>query len=593
MTRRLNSAFVVMVMFLALLSASSAFAEPVTGVVFLDANANGQRDAGEKGVARALVTDGTVFARTDAEGRYALDATVDPLLLAADKKPILTLTFPDGTWPTAGWVRRLDAVADARNVHFGLRRIDARTPFVFIHGTDCHVPRGGKDLFPKFRAEVEALKDRLAFTVLTGDLVNLADSYPPDRALADYELFAAGARDFPVPLFAIPGNHEAAGVSAKPAWDPKHPLYGYGMYWKFVGPLRWSFNYAGVHCVGIDFSTQQDGKWSWGVPPSAVAWLRRDLERAPKGARVLLFVHSPSGDPGLVKTIQEFKVAQIFCGHSHAEGLFSVAGSRALQSGSLSQTGGDRKPGYSLVLVGKERIDHFYKATGVPCPITLDAPRGSHSLKAKSTLRGAFYDPNGQADTLTVKVGKDGAATATLPFQRTPICCRFEGELDLSAVPEGFRRLEVTVAGKGKVLGSDARSYLVLSGRPGTFEPTADAEVLIDLAGVDSGAALLANGAPLTTLGPTESRGDGPFRAPVRNAQRVTLTLPKARLRRLNALELQVTTPPGGKADLFCVLDVVVRYAGKDYRDARLARGPWHPRTVRTRATYYVDLLND
>ncbi len=347
------------------LAAPAARGERVSGGVFLDANANGRHDAGEEGVAGAFVTDGMTFAATNADGRYALDAQTDPLV-GEGKRPILTLTFPSGTWPTAGWMRRLEAAADAESVDFGLRRQEQKLPFVFIHGTDPHVPRGGKERFPAFRAEVAEQKDTVAFAVLTGDLVNLADKYARKRALADFRLFAEGVRDFPVPVFNIPGNHDIVGVRASKKWDTADPLYGYGMYWKLVGPLRWSFNYADVHCVGIDFNRKVKGKWEWGVPKSAVDWLRQDLERVPDGSRVLLFVHSPSGHPGLHQTLRERSIEQVFCGHSHDVRLFTVAGVPALQSGSISQVGKGLKTGYSIVRVGADGIEHVYKPLGEP-----------------------------------------------------------------------------------------------------------------------------------------------------------------------------------------------------------------------------------
>jgi predicted MPP superfamily phosphohydrolase len=357
----------IVLLALASLGSQAARGERVSGVVFLDANGNGRRDAGEGGVAEALVTDGMIFAATNAEGRYGLDAQVDPLV-GEGKRPILTLTFPSGTWPTAGWMRRLDAAADTENVDFGLRRQEQTLPFLFIHGTDPHVPRGGKVRFPAFRAEVAQQKDRLAFAVLTGDLVNLVDDYGREKALADFRLFAEGVGDFPVPVFCVSGNHDVAGVRAKKKnrWDTADPLYGYGMYWKFVGPLRWSFNYAGVHCAGIDFNRKVKGKWEWGVPKSAVDWLRRDLDRVPEGSRVLLFVHSPSGDAGLHQTLREKSVTQIFCGHSHAVGPITVAGVPALQSGSISQVGEGLKTGYSIVRVTADSIEHVYKPLGEP-----------------------------------------------------------------------------------------------------------------------------------------------------------------------------------------------------------------------------------
>jgi hypothetical protein len=332
------------------------------------------------------------------------------------------------------------------------------------------------------------------------------------------------------------------------------------------------------------------------VPASAAAWLRRDLELAPKGARVLLFVHSPDDHTDLTGVFKDFRITQVFCGHTHEEGLFSVAGVRALQSGSLSQMfsgSADRKVGYSLVLVERDRIEHIYKTLGQPHAVMLESPRHGQALAAKALLKGSFLDPTGEVDALTIQVGVGPQVTANVPFRRTPPCCRFEAELDLSAVPAGFRRIEVALSRGGQVVGREAGSYLVLSGRPGEFTATGDAELALQLAGIDTLAGLVVNGAPMEPLQPTKLRGDGPFPLPIRDADRVTVKLPKERLRRLNIIELLATPRPGGPPDAFCVLDAALRYGGKEYRDSRLPALSRRPELVGTKTVRYVDLLPD
>jgi hypothetical protein len=337
----------------------------VSGVVFLDANANGQLDEGERGIGGVPVSDGVSFVRTDGAGRYAIQAVLDPLI-HYNKRPILTVSFPSGYWPTAGWFRRLDDEPDPGAVHFGMRPDEQPLPLLFVHGTDCHVPRGGRDLFARFRAEMATLRGRARFCILTGDLVNLADNCPLERAQADYDLFAEQTRDFPLPLFCTAGNHEAVGTRAKEKLQPYHPRFGYSLYWDLVGPLRWSFNAAGYHFAGVGFNWDRDGKWEWGVPPSAAAWLRKDFELAPKDTPILLFVHFPAGAPEFERVVRDFKVRHIFCGHSHEEKTFTFAGVSGWQSGSLSQTSGTLEVGYRLVRITKEGVKTKYTALGYP-----------------------------------------------------------------------------------------------------------------------------------------------------------------------------------------------------------------------------------
>jgi len=263
-------------------------------------------------------------------------------------------------------MRRLDREHDPKAVHFGLRPQKQTLPFLFVHGTDCHVPRGGKRLFQRFRAEVAALRGKAKLCILTGDLVSFADNYSIQRARADYSFFAAQTRDFPVPLFCTSGNHDATGTRTKGKAEPDHPLYGYGMYWKAVGPLRWSFNAAGHHFVGIDYNTVSNGQWQWGVPPGAAAWLRRDLELAPKGAPVLLFVHSPSGSTEFHHVIDDFKVQHIFCGHTHKSNVFRAGSATVWQGGALTPMIKGIPAGYRIVRITDQGVQTQYVPLGRP-----------------------------------------------------------------------------------------------------------------------------------------------------------------------------------------------------------------------------------
>jgi 3',5'-cyclic AMP phosphodiesterase CpdA len=452
------------------LAAAPAAAETVSGRVYLDANSSGTFDEGDKPLEGVWLTDGQKFVRTSDAGRYAIDATADPAF-APHARATVTLAWPDGTWPAGEWFRRVDGVADASAVDFPLKVLETKPPFVFVHATDPHVPRGGKEKMIGFRQDMTALAPQAAFTIITGDLVDLSDSHPAAQGKAEYAFLAEQTKDFPTPLFMIAGNHDAAGVSEHkyadkskplppPTWKTDDTQYGYGAYGDIVGPLRWSFNRGGVHFVGVDFTHRDEkGAWVWGIPAQAVRWLDEDLKHAPKGARVFLFCHfaQAQDQPAFEKVLAARKVERAFAGHSHTDRLLKVAGVPVLLGGSLSQVfdDRDRKTGYRLVRVEAKGIETFYRATGEPHAIAVDYPRhrappkGSKEPYAGDTLRpgqavrGAFYDPAGTIKTLTVNVA---GAAAQGEFTRGPLACRFEVKPDLAAVAAGVQTLEVTVS---------------------------------------------------------------------------------------------------------------------------------------------------
>ena len=82
------------------------------------------------------------------------------------------------------------------------------------------------------------------------------------------------ARAFPIPLFYTIGNHDVVGIH-KTDWKKPTEIHGNGAYTKYLGPIRWSFDYAGVHFVGLDWAREVAGTIQTGVAPSAVRWLAR------------------------------------------------------------------------------------------------------------------------------------------------------------------------------------------------------------------------------------------------------------------------------------------------------------------------------
>jgi len=210
----------------------------VGGRVVLDANRNGRAEPGEPGVAGVAVSDGVQVVVTDAAGAYRLarrpEATT-PIWICVPRDHAVSGSF----WKAAG---------TEGDVDFGLTPQAQDEAFTFIHFTDTHIGRG--DLLKRFAEQTGTYPVRIAFAVNTGDLVGGVDFVPPEKAPAQYERYMEAAR-FPMPLFNLPGNHEHVGINYKGA-DREHPFYGKGLYPRLLGPMHYSWDWAGVHCVALD-----------------------------------------------------------------------------------------------------------------------------------------------------------------------------------------------------------------------------------------------------------------------------------------------------------------------------------------------------
>ena len=252
----------------------------LTGIVFNDANGNGVRDAGERGLPNVVVSDQRDVVVTDANGAFSLPG--------ADAKGVVFVSVPDG-WRVVGSFWR---PVSAGSIAFGLATAPRVASFTFVHGSDTHVSAQSVGRMRRFRA----LSDSIApsFVIVTGDLVRDALRVGEKEATGYYELFDAEARQFKTPMWTVPGNHENFGIERDTSHvDTSHPLYGRGMYHHFRGPDYYSFTFGGVHFVGLN-TVDIDDKWYYGhVDSTQLAWLEKDLAKIPASMPVVTFDHIP------------------------------------------------------------------------------------------------------------------------------------------------------------------------------------------------------------------------------------------------------------------------------------------------------------
>lgn len=294
---------------LAVARAADSAPAAVSGTVFLDANANAKRDAGEKGVAGVRVTDGMGFALTDAEGAYSL-AIADDYIIPYRPARTVSVCWPTGTWPAGRWWHRLSEIADAKAVDFALREDRQALPFVFLQTSDDH--GSGKMYSEHYARDARAMAPLAKFLFNTGDMGYAT----PDGAEAMFLSIAGHAAAFPLPMFITPGNHDFVGENDKVRMD-SHPLAGWGAQTKFLGPVRWSFDYAGVHFLGLDYMEKTEKGYEDRVPRVAVQFMEKDLAQVPEGTRVVLLVHCYDAVPEFFQALHKFKVELICSGHTH------------------------------------------------------------------------------------------------------------------------------------------------------------------------------------------------------------------------------------------------------------------------------------
>ena len=206
----------MLVLAAAMLPAAQAPA-PVAGVVFEDANGNGRRDLGERGLAGVSVSNQHEVVESGPDGAYRL---------ASPGYGVVFVSVPNDHRAAGPFWKAVPGSVGA-TVDFALAARPGPTTFTFIHASDTHVSKESLGRLQEFRSIAEAR--RPDFILVTGDLVRDALRVGEAEARGYFNLFLDEARRFSAPIWSVPGNHENFGIERHLSLvSPTHPLYRQG-----------------------------------------------------------------------------------------------------------------------------------------------------------------------------------------------------------------------------------------------------------------------------------------------------------------------------------------------------------------------------
>ncbi len=260
----------------------------ITGYVFEDINHNGIRDNNEPGVKNAAVSDQVNVVTTNEQGYYEITN--------GGGYGIVFVTTPDGYAVEKNFWKNIGA--DKAQVNFALTKIKSPGSFTFIQASDTHISEKTVDRMDKFRAIIDTVKPDLV--IITGDLVRDALRVSEKEATGLYQLFADESSKIKVPLRLVPGNHEIFGIERHLSLVSKqNPLYGRNMYHHYFGPDYYSFNYGGIHFIGLN-SLEFEDLWYYGSIDSVqLAWLKKDVATISPSMPIITFQHVPFFSAGI------------------------------------------------------------------------------------------------------------------------------------------------------------------------------------------------------------------------------------------------------------------------------------------------------
>jgi hypothetical protein len=263
------------------LGAASPAPRSIVGVVFEDTNGNGRRDAGEPGLPGVVVSDQHAVVVTDKDGRYALE-------IGTAKEAAVFVSVPDGYAASGRFWQPIG------NADFGLVRLPENPAHActFLHASDTHL---NAESLPRIRRLREIVSEqRPDFVLLTGDLVRDSLRVGEEVARPLFEMVASELAAFPVPVFAVPGNHDTFGIERNLSHvSADHPLFGRAMYRHYLGPDYYSFSRCGVHFLGLNSVDYDDTGYYGHLDRAQLDWVGRDLAQVPATTPIVTFNHIP------------------------------------------------------------------------------------------------------------------------------------------------------------------------------------------------------------------------------------------------------------------------------------------------------------
>ena len=376
--------------------AADAVPDTLSGKVFLDANGNGKTDPGESGIADVRVTDGINFATTDADGAYSIRIEEDYMIPCRAARTV-SVCWPTGKWPSGRWWHRLSEITDAKAVSFGLRNDEQKLPFVFLHISDDH---GSGVMYSEHYAhDARLMQPAAKFIFNTGDMGYAT----PEGGDLMFRTIAGHASAFPLPMFVTPGNHDFVGGDGKTPMT--QPSGGWGFQTQYLGPVRWSFDYAGVHFIGLDYMEKTDKGYKDSIPQVAVQFMEKDLATLAKGTRVVLLVHCYDASADFYQALHKFKIDQICAGHTHTPTYARVGGvptftNYGMGTGVVTAAAIDvaeRRP----LTFGNSRLLGYF--TGVTMP-AMEKRRQKQHTESNRLLENASFAIEGSPQTESVEI---------------------------------------------------------------------------------------------------------------------------------------------------------------------------------------------
>jgi hypothetical protein len=427
--------------------------ERISGHVLLK-----QKEA-TRGATGVAVTDGYSVVKTDDQGAYEITPSPDAVFLY--------ITRPSGHDVLGNWYKPL-----AARVDFTIQEAEDEKDFIFVHLTDAHVSENRRSLIglSTFVRELNSMTPRPRFVVNSGDLLNLHKALvnSPASGHASFRNYVGIMNHLAMPCYNVAGDHTDSSyrLDQFPRGDHRCAK---PMYWEYLGPHFFSFEYGAIHFVSVDFGYHLgkrqivvNGKQleypTNQVQPMHVKWLDQDMAARGKRQYVITAAEFDLEDhcPGFLELARKHDVRMQLVGDIHVVSSkdrfvpYRVGGALAgcWWNPRTSNLCPDLSPqGYMIYHVRGEKLESFYKGLGQRVAIV--SHRIGAPISGRVTLRAHLVQPQpGESLEYSLDGTRwQGMKETGRPFYRA----LYQSAIDTTALADGLQEIIIRSSSTGEV----------------------------------------------------------------------------------------------------------------------------------------------
>jgi len=276
-----------------------------------------------KGVSGVVVTDGTNFTQTDANGAYSLPYNPSATHIYISSPAGYTVPV-DRSVPKF-WIL-LKSISDKKNINFTLTKMSqSDTKHFFIAVGDPQVRNETElkllqPILTKMTQEIASSSMSPVHLMITGDIVF---NKPSMNDLSRSYFSAVGQ-----PVYYSIGNHDHV-FSTTQTPSTNYDKVADSVYIRHYGPTFYSFNRGMVHYIILDniyFEGGPDAKYTVNITDAQLNWVRKDLSFITKDKAVVVMLHAPTksryasvygNSESLHALLYGYAAVHIICGHTH------------------------------------------------------------------------------------------------------------------------------------------------------------------------------------------------------------------------------------------------------------------------------------